>query len=109
MLNKKIINAVVILSLFQIFSCSNDYQMGGNKKNMNNQFSLVRMKLMEDVHRNGALIIYGTQDSTTSAENKKAAVELTRNYFWFKSKIIADTSVNDELLKSNSFFPLYER
>ena len=64
------------------------------------------MKLLEDVHQNGALIIYGTQINSLTNQNKNAALELLHNYFWKGSKVIADTAINDKLLKTNSIFLL---
>ncbi len=72
-----------------------------NEENVNH-FNKVRMKLLEDVHQNGALIIYGTQINSLADQNKNAALELLQNYFWKGSKVIADTSINDKQLKSNS-------
>ncbi len=99
---KRTLYFILISCIITISSCAEKTEGTGELGKNANHFNQIRMKLLEDVHKNGALIIYGTQDKRLSNENKNAALEFTRSYFWFKSKVLADSEVTNEQLQNNS-------
>jgi len=61
-----------------------------------------RRKLYHDLYQNGGLIIYSASNKSLSGKYFEAAERLKKNFEWVKLKIVPDTEVSIEELKSSS-------